>query len=526
MPTEPTAPTRLPPLEQLRSWLSVTFDRGDALYVAVAVFASAPAWIVRHPPLQDLPFHEATLRVVHSFHDPAFGLDGTYFINVWRTQYAFYYVLGDVLSYILGVKAATIGLMSIYLGGTLLAVRYLLRTLGKDERLCLFVMPLLVNVMFMMGLLPYVLGIPLMFWALALAVKDIEAPTPVRGVGLGILAVALFYAHVVHYFLFGLGYAALFPWGDLFGRGTVKERLDRLVRAALPVVPSLFSVLLWARVSAQGQQSSGALRETFNDAAPLAESLGHAHSWIEDVFRDSSDEYWFIAWIVVVLITAGLAQGTPDTAKKAARYLVVIPAACVLLYFSSGSSLGDVWLFCERFPVPGLLALVPLMRMPAGLPGKIATLLIAAVSVGSITNTCKHFIRFETEEVGPLDEAIEHMDPRAHVAGLIYDSGSAVVNQAPFLHYVSWYQVEKGGVVQFSNAGALYWPVRFRDGQYPPPGQRPRLRWEWTPQQVPVRGELYPYYDYVLTRGAGFNPPPDTFHSIWSGGRWTVWKKS
>ena len=57
----------------------------------------------------------------------------------------------------------------------------------------------------------------------------------------------------------------------------------------------------------------------------------------------------------------------------------------------------------------------------------------------------------------------------------------------------------------------------------PPPGAVPRLRWEWTPEQVPV-SELFPYYDYVLTRGTGFTPPPGTFHSVWRGGRWTVWQ--
>jgi hypothetical protein len=37
--------------------------------------------------------------------------------------------------------------------------------------------------------------------------------------------------------------------------------------------------------------------------------------------------------------------------------------------------------------------------------------------------------------------------------------------------------------------------------------------------------ELYPYYDYVLTRGNGFNPPHGTFHVAWRGGKWTVWER-
>ena len=62
-----------------------------------------------------------------------------------------------------------------------LALRELLRALGKDERLCLFVVPILVNMMFMFGLFPFLLGIPIMFWALATSVRYFEDPTRDRG---------------------------------------------------------------------------------------------------------------------------------------------------------------------------------------------------------------------------------------------------------------------------------------------------------------------------------------------------------
>ena len=53
-------------------------------------------------------------------------------------------------------------------------MRALLRALGRDERLCLFVIPLSVNVMFCMGLLPFVFGFPLMLLALAAAVAALR----------------------------------------------------------------------------------------------------------------------------------------------------------------------------------------------------------------------------------------------------------------------------------------------------------------------------------------------------------------
>jgi hypothetical protein len=482
-------------------------------YVALAVLATAPAWIVRYPPLQDLPFHLSTLRVVHSYGDPAFGFRDDFFLNLTGTQYALYYVAGSILAYFVGVANASVALMCLYLGGTVLAVRALLVALGKDERLTLFVVPLLVNVMFLLGLLPFMCALPIMFWALAVTVRQVERPTRARGVLLAVLALSLFYAHVVPYALFGIGFAALFPW----------TRPHKWLAVAAPVVPSLGAVVWWIGLSQQGKESAGALSEAFKHA-PYAESMARFATWSCDVFFDQTDEMHFIALVVVALLAVGLAQGDRDHSKPASRALAAVPIACAVMYFSTGTMLGDVWLFSERFPVPGLMSLVPLLRMPRGARGWIVTSLALAVAVSSTVNVCKHFVAFQLQEVGDFDEALEHMEPRKRVAALIYDKGSAITHDIPFLHFGSYYQAKKGGLIQFSNSGALYWPVRFKPGHYPPPGARPRLRWEWTPEQVPIQ-ELYPYYDYVLTRGPGFSPPPGTFHLAWRGDRWAVYAR-
>ncbi len=482
-------------------------------FVVVAILATAPAWVVRHPPLEDLPFHVATLRVVHSYSDPAFGFKDDFFLNLTHTQYALYYIVGSLLAYLMGVKAASVGLMCLYLGGTVLALRALLEALGKDQRLCLFVIPLLVNPIFMYGLLPFMCGMPLMFLGLAVTVRYVEKPTRGRGIGLGVLAFALFFAHVVPYAIFGIAFAALFPW----------TRPSKWLAVALPVVPSLGAVAWWILGSSQGTESAGALSSAFHPP-PILEAIARFPQWSIDVFTDSTDERHAIALAIVALVAMGLAQGDRDRTKTAARALVVIPVVCLVMYFSTGSMLGDVWLFSERFPVPLLMSLVPLMRMPSGFRGYLVTALAGAVALSATVNVCKHFIEFEIREVGDFDDALAAMQPRKHVAGLIYDKMSGVVNDVAFLHFVSYYQAEKGGVVQFSNSGALYWPVRWKEGHYPPPGTRPRLRWEWTPEQVPLQ-ELYPYYDYVLVRGYGFNPPASAFRQVFRGSKWSVYQR-
>src|SRR4051812_32654864 len=90
-------------------------------FLAVALMASTPAWIVRYPPIQDLPFHLATIRVIHDIHNPAFGFDD-FVLTLGRTQYVFYYIVASALSYVVGIVPANIALMSAYLGGTPLAL--------------------------------------------------------------------------------------------------------------------------------------------------------------------------------------------------------------------------------------------------------------------------------------------------------------------------------------------------------------------------------------------------------------------
>ena len=95
-----------------------------------------------------------------------------------------------------------------------------------------------------------------------------------------------------------------------------------------------------------------------------------------------------------------------------ARALVAIPIVCLVMFFSTGSMLGDVWLFSERFPVPGLMSLIPLAECRAG-RGVVVASLALSVGASSIVNVCRHFVAFQLDEVGDIDGAIDAMEPEA-----------------------------------------------------------------------------------------------------------------
>jgi hypothetical protein len=481
--------------------------------VLVALLSTAPAWIVKHPPLEDLPLHLATIRTLKSIHDPAFGMDKDLVLTLGRTQYVIYYVVGAALATVVGVVGANVVLLSGYLGGTVLALRDLLRALGRDERLCLLVVPLLVNEMFVYGLFPFLVGIPLMFFALATSVRHFERPNTRSGALLAALALALFYSHIFPFAIFGIGFAAMFPW----------LKPSRWIACAAPTVPALAMLVWWTFFTAAGQLVSGAT-EGFESHRTLSAAIADVPNWFIDVLRDNSDETVAIALALLVVAAMGLSLGDRNTSKPVARAYAILPLACVVLYFKLPGGHGYIWLIAQRFPILFAMTAIPLVPMPRGARGAVVTAAALALGICATVNTCQHFIRFEREEVADVDDAIDAMEPGRRVCALIYDKGSAIVNNVPFLHYGSYYQAAKGGVVMFTFAGYAHWPVDFRPGHYPPPGRPARERWEWTPEQVPLT-EVFPYYDYVLTRGSGFRPTPGTYHVKWRGERWTVWAR-
>ncbi len=499
-------------LQRLRGVRSSTW-----LVVAVACAATVPAWIVRHPPVTDWPFHEATIRVLRSFHDPAYGFDAHYELKLGNTQYIAYYLIGALLAFVVGVKAAQVLLVSAYLAGTVLGMRALVLALGKDERLALLTVPLLYNVLFMFGLLPFLLGIPAMLFALALTLEQLRAPTLPRGISLALLVVLLFHLHFFPFGVFALGALLLAPW----------SRPRAFVVYSTPFVPAVLLALRWMFFTDAGKLSSGALFDRHAIRPPL-QSLNELWRWLLDVAPDDQDELVFVAFVGVVLLTSALAQGDRESDEDraaAGRALGVLPIVCLALYFLLEEGHGYIWIIAQRFPFLFLLLLVPMLRMPRGGRAEIATMAAVALATGAITVTAQRFVRFELEEVGDIDEAIEQIPARSKVAALIFDKGSRVVHHTPFLHFGSYAQTAHGGVIQFSYAGYAHWPFDYRPGAAPPPGGPARLRWEWTPEETNVSGELAGYYDVVLTRGGGFDADRNGFRVRYQGNRWAVWER-
>jgi hypothetical protein len=489
-------------------------------WLALALVSCVPLFVVKHPPLQDLPIHLAAIRVIHSHGDPAYGLQDDFVLTLGRTQYVLYYLLASACAYVVGVVRANLLLVCVYLGGTTLAMRDLARSLRRDERVALFVPPVLVNVMFLLGLFPFLFAIPVMLWGIATAIRYFERPSPARGVVLAAIGACLFVLHVFPFALFALAYAAAFPW----------SRPGRWVGAALPAVPSVALVFGWTFFTPEGHLARGALLhpERPSPLSPIGK-LKDAYNWLGDVFRDLSDEVLYgatvaLAIAAIVLAIAARARGTRVRWSAPLRAYTCVPIACLVMLLAGGDQHGHIWLIWQRFPLLLAVTAIPLLPFPRKTPGRVLTGALAGVALATALNAAVHFVRFDRGDAAGFDAALASMKPRKHVAGLVFDPETSVTWRHPLVHFASYYQVASGGVVEFTFACYPHWPYRFREGHEPPSGCPARLNWEWNPDKVRL-DELYPYYDYVITRGKGFDPPQDRYRVAWEENRWRVFEK-
>ncbi len=495
----------------------------EALFAAVAVYATVPLWAVTHPPIQDLPQHMAAIRVLSSYGDPSLAFGQYFDIDLTRTQYLAYYLAAIVLSWPFGVLAANKILITASIVGTPYAMRFLLRALGADERMALFVVPLTWNAHLILGFMNFVAAIPLALAGLALAVRLRGRWTRRRAVALGLVTLLCFYTHVVPFAFLGLG-AALVAIGEGW-----RETLRRWI----PLVPAALAALIWTRLSPAGESTLSAASGGGSRGAAsfmtASQALTEIPGWLTDVLVGALDEQLLVAFGVVLLAAAVSGRGREATegseppVPDLRRRVAMLSPLAAALYFLTPASYDWIWPINARFPLLAIVFAIPALPRQRGWLGAIVLTAVIGIGVASSAEVQRAFVTFDRDEVGALDEAIAAMPEGARVAGLIYDRGSREVKFSPFIHSVAWVQAENGGAVMFTFADFPQSPFTFRDGHRPP---RVPPRWEWMPQAVDPARDLG-WYDYVLVRGGPgrIASEHNAFEQVFARGPWTVWRR-
>jgi hypothetical protein len=557
---------------------------------ALALLSVVPFWVVVYPPIEDLPQHLAAIRVLHSFHDPNFGFESIFSVDILRTQYLTYYLAAHLLAYLFDVVLANKILLTAVICATPYAMRSLLRSTDSDERLALFVFPLTYNAHLILGFFNFLAAIPMTLYGLSLAIRQRKEPSWTKAIGWSVLALVAFYTHVV-------------PFGFLvFGSALVSLSMDlkATFKRFTMFIPAGLGVLLWMATSPAGHsfQTAALLSKSYTGPQPVFEpwrnALRDTPSWLTDVLWDDIDNTLLMAWgiLVVATIVCGLAMprlrgvrarreiNRLDGAQLRARFVLsrfretagiaalfrgfrgigsrrswpedgmpidrfifrralraffcnliespkcrlalLVPVA-VAAYFITPTSYDWIWPIAQRFPLLAAIFLIPVLPRPRWYTGAVIYVAIAIVAVVQFYEIGSAFRQFDRKEVADFEDALEVIPQRERVAGLIWQRGSSSVKFSPFIHYVAYHLVNKGGAVMFTFADFPASPYTFLENNRPP---RVRPRWEWQPELVDPARDLG-WYGYVLARGGPgiIARESDYYRPIYRSSKWSVWKR-
>jgi hypothetical protein len=484
--------------------------------LVAGVATAVPFWIGRYLPFLDMPQHLALATVLRHHADPAWGF-APHFEVQWGelTPYWLTYLTVHVFAQAMPVETAARVFLTLYALAFPWAGIALGRAFGQPGWVGLLAAPLALNTNLYYGFVNYAAGVVLLLFAIAAFQRQLEEPQRGRAVGLAVLAIALFFAHVQALALL----LVCAPVQALARRAAWR----RALRASISLVPAVAGLLApwayWTFVDPQGSERQFASIQ--GDPTPrfesLATNLEELPASVAGAFQDGSDGLVFAAWAVVAVV--GLSRGWRPGEPFRGRLVPALLAATALLgYFLAPMSIKGQWNINPRFALPAALLVLPALRFASPRRAGAAAL---ALSLTVAANAAWHHAAFD-REVGPFEEALASLPRGRRVLALMYEPRGHVLEKWPYLHFGQYAMVRRGGAAGGSFAASAPMPVRYRDVKsFPHPGP-------WRPGDFDpaVHG---PCYDYVLVRWTSGGRPPAAGPSglrepVFSQGPWRLYR--
>ena len=497
-----------------------------ALAIAVASVV-APIAGTRYVPFTDAPEHAAVMATLRHWGDPAFS--AAYRLDVVHSQYFLYHLVGAAITFVVGDAELANRILLVAVGIAFpLSFEALLRAMRRDPRLAIFACLPFFSRALVIGFLPFVASIPLVFYTLAVAVRQGRAPTKRRGLALAGLAIVVFYAHVSTYIVLVVCAAA---W-TMIGRRTHGEThwrmLERWARSLAWVVPSAVTAVLWASLGSVALEGESLRSSGEIGRMSVGRSLYALPLWMFDVWRSHGDEVaaalWWTAFALAAVLT--VAVGSPPSRRALMR--IYAPLACVLaLYLLTPYRVGAAVMLNVRLaPILVLFAVLALRLPRRGRPSGVVIGLVTVSTVIGGGTALVESRRCRQEELGDLDATLAAIPKGSRIVTLHFGGPSRRTHLAPYLHVGAYHRVRGGGIASFSFTELSHWPLRYRDAARPP--TKAALFWDTVPcaYRNTIDGA---YYDFVLVRGDhnpfAHRPPGPTFRPIRRSGLLTLYTK-
>lgn len=480
-----------------------------AVVAAAAIASCIPLWSSELLPFQDGPQHLAAIRVLADYHTPGFGFDRWFEIDLNRLQYLGFYLPAAALSKLVGPDAACRLMLSVIALALPASFWMLLGAFGRDRRLAVFAPLLFHTFPLYMGFLNFVESVPAAVAVVALTERQLQQPKRGRAIALAMAAALLLWLHPSA-LAFAIGCAAV----QALTAGVPRRQVVRALASFLP------ALLLFAAWTARAL----AMRDGVGNAAKAAPTWQPLSWRVRDIFRFGNvlagrlDESAVFA--CGALLVAAAVLSFRERAKGDWR-LALLAAMTLVAYFAAPFEIGFMGYIDQRaLPFFFLLAIASLPLCSHRAVGALCAAAVL-VQVGYSFALSAAYRAFDQEaEVAQLEEVLGHAERGQRLFAHIWEQGSHVVQFQPYMHFGSYYEVQRGGRARYSFAETPWTPLRFKKGTEPP---APPRNWELHPERV-VLSSYAAQEEYVLVRGPGAEPDAQTgFRLRARAGRWALY---
>jgi hypothetical protein len=421
-------------------------DQQLALILGAALFllAAWPLVLVDVPPFQDLPNHLATVTVIrHLDRYPEFVFNGYFKTN--SALFTWLLLVGNVVGTTAAARLFAVMVLAL---GAFAYPQFVLSFAGRRKMAlsAFFVWPMVHNWFVSMGMLDFALSVPLATILLVLLNEQRQAPTLRRTVGIGVLGVVTWHAHVfpllVVLLLIGLEVALQRSW---------RER-TRLARALmLPIVPAAALVAQSLRLHAT--EPEGAMTGYV--------ALGRLLPPWELFYNMWAEWFYGFTWLEIATLVPCIGMGLWAIYRwrDSVPFFGAVPLAVLAALYFFTPYVTTNWFHVNSRLIP-FLWLAALLRLPDRLPQRLLVVL-GACALSYTAGMGTDYVRLRrdwsrfTAGIGVVPEG-------SRLLPLIFKSKGSSENTRSLLHAWGFYVTSKLTSAPLLFAHSRSFPVMYR----------------------------------------------------------------
>ncbi|MGH7297855.1 MAG: hypothetical protein ACRELB_23145 [Polyangiaceae bacterium] len=481
----------------------MTRDPLRIAFVTTALLAGGIFWIAPRPGMGDFSEHAAQIALLHDLVAGSSRWADLVRVNYF-TPYWVGYGLALPLSFVMPVVSAMKLLLTLAYYGYVAACVALRRTFHDDDRLDWLFLPGFFGLAFQYGFFTYLVAAPLGILFLWVARRYATSPTRAGGLRLFAAGVLLFFCHALVF---------LFACAAAVGFLLVERRPLRAAAASLAPFAGLG--LLCVAYFAYARLHDPLLALT--KAGPVSsESVDwewtRSWGWHRAlnfplfVFASGGRDSLFFGFCIVFVAAPWLMGWRPNRTVPAS--FVTFAVAVAVWFLIPAYAMKTQYLY-QRAAIFLLPAYAVAFRPSPD--AQAATRARARWVPTVLAGLCIWFLavigdrerRFTAEAAG-FETVLAAAAPGERALGLVFAPASDVIrNPYTFHAHAVWYEVDKGGFVDFNFAAFLPQVVRFRDDKFP----RRFNGLEETPEEFDWKATGGRAYRYFFVRHLAPLPP-------------------